>query len=288
MPHRIHRRLSPVLGAFALAVAGLACSNSSAATLAFPSPGAAPTTPAAQREEALRSIPFEKLTAHASSEIRSIAERPTLYRRLPSQSIDCDPRMFLFLVRHPEVIVGIWKKMDISQVSTQRVGPYQLMADDRAGTKCKIDLVYGDNGLHIFVATGSYSGPLAPRPITGSGLFILRSGYAKGSSDRTTVNGTLDCFIQLDSLGADLLARTLSRLIGNTADHNFIETARFISQISQAAERNPTGLRDIAVDLNDIELPTRQRFIATIKDVYQRRTPQSADRQRTSYEGQRR
>jgi hypothetical protein len=51
-----------------------------------------------------------------------------------------------------------------------------------------------------------------------------------------------------------------------------VETARFISQISQAAERNPTGLRDIANDLEDITPPTRSRFIATIKDVFTRRT----------------
>jgi|SRR6056297_438634 len=223
-----------------------------------------------ERSEALQAVPFDRLTPAASARIRNIAERPTMYRRLPSQTIDCDPKMFLFLVRHPEVIVGIWERMEVSKVQTQRVGPYQLLADDSAGTQCKIDLVYGDSKTHVFVANGLYTGGLAPRKITGSGVFILRSEYADNAAGQAIVRGTLDCFIQLDNFGADLLARTLSGLIGKTADHNFVETAKFLAQISQGAERNPSGMRDLTLDLNQVEVPTKQEFVQTIVEVAQR------------------
>ncbi len=223
-----------------------------------------------ERADALNAIPFSRLTPQASQEIRSIAERPTLFRRLPTQAIDCDPKMFIFLARHPEVLVGIWDRMDVSKVRTRRIGPYQIEADDSAGTTCTIDLVYGDTKVHVYVARGTYTGTMAPRPITGSGVFVLRSDYAIGSGGRTTVSGTLDCFMQLDSLGADLLARTLSGVIGKTADHNFIETARFMSQVSQAAERNPSGMRDLAMDLDKVEVPTRHAFANTIIEVARR------------------
>ena len=240
------------------------------AGLCIASPTARAQSIDAQRSDAIRAVPFDRLTPAAAGTIRDIVERPTLYRRLPSRAIDCDPQMFIFLVRHPEVLVGIWERMEISEVQTRRVGPFKIAADDSAGTTCTIDLVYGDARTHVFVAEGVYTGVMAPRPITGSGVFLLRSDYVKGADGRTTVRGTLDCFIQLDNLGADLIARTLSSMIGKTADHNFVETARFIAQVSLASERNPSGMRDLALDLRQVESPTRKEFAAAIIDVARR------------------
>lgn len=222
--------------------------------------------PATDRDEAIASIPYSMLTPAAATKIRGIVERPTIYRRLPPERIECDPSMFVFLVRHPDVIVGIWQRMEISKVETQRIGPYQLVADDHAGTTCTVDLIYGDATTHIYVARGKYDGPLVPRPVTGSGVFILRSQYAGGGNGPSYVHGTLDCFLQLDNLGVDLVARTFSGMIGKTADQNFVETAKFMAQISQAAGNNPTGMRDLALDL-PVEPKTREAFAEAIIDV---------------------
>ena len=78
--------------------------------------------------------------------------------------------------------------------------------------------------MHIFVAEGSYDGVLVAKPVRGKAVFILHSSYARSSSGGTTVTGSLDCFIQFEGLGADLIARTLSGLIGRSADNNFSET----------------------------------------------------------------
>jgi hypothetical protein len=225
--------------------------------------------PAGVKELALGAIPYDRLTPEATQSIQEIVQKPTIFRRLPSQIIDCDPKMFVFLVRNPEVLVGIWDRMDVSSVQTQRIGPYQLTADDNAGTKCTIDLVYGDSRTHIYVGKGVYTGPLAARPITGSGVFILQSQYAENDG-RTTVQGTLDCFIKIDSVGLDLVARTLAGLIGKTADHNFAETARFMSQVSGASERNPGGMRDLALELPQASPATRVAFAETIIDLAKR------------------
>ena len=55
-------------------------------------------------------------------------------------------------------MVGIWDLMGITNVHIDRTGPYQLEARDGSGTTCRIDLVYGDPNVHIFVANGSYDG----------------------------------------------------------------------------------------------------------------------------------
>lgn len=224
----------------------------------------------ATREAAIRLLPTQRLTADANRTIQTIVQSPTIYRRLPTQAIDCDRDMFIFLARNPEVLVGMWDLMGITNVTIRRTGPYKLEAVDGSGTTCVVDLVYGDPNLHIFVATGHYDGKMVAKPIEGSGVFILSSRYSESAEGRTTVTGTIDCFLQLDSLGADLVARTLSGLIGRSADNNFTETARFIAQVSQASEKNPPAMLDVASRLPQVDESTRQDFITQINEVARR------------------
>ncbi|MGB7342868.1 MAG: hypothetical protein WBD20_01530 [Pirellulaceae bacterium] len=209
---------------------------------------------------------MNRLTPQARERIHSIAKSPTLYRRLPTQAIDCDRDMFLFLTRNSETLVGIWDLMGITEVQTRRTGQYQLEAQDGAGTTCTVDLIYGDPNLHIFIADGMYDGSMTAKPIRGSGVFVLRSDYAE-SQTGTKVTGTLDVFVQFHGLGTDLIVRTLSGVIGRSADNNFVETARFIGQVSQASASNPPAMIDVANRLPQVDEVTKQQFATVIKTV---------------------
>lgn len=224
----------------------------------------------AHREAVLKALPLDRLTPEARVRILEIAENPTLFRQLPSQAVQCDQDMFLFLTRNPDVLIGLWDLMDITKVQCERIGPYQIEATDQAGTVCKVDLVYGDTEQHIFVVEGSYDGKMVPTPIRGKGVFVLHSAYAQSVEGETTVSGTLDCFVQLESLGVDLIARTFSPIIGRSADTNFVQTARFISQVSQASSQNPAAMLDIANRLPQVEPPVRKAFADTIVTVARR------------------
>lgn len=217
-----------------------------------------------QRQQVIASLPMQRLTRQAQDRILSIANSPTLYRRLPTQAIDCDRDMFLFLTRNPEVMVGIWDLMGITKVQTHRTGPYHLEARDGSGTRCHVDLVYGDPNLHIYVTDGSYDGKLVTKPILGRGVFVLRSSYSTSASGNTTVTGTIDCFVQIENLGADLVVRTLGGLIGRSADKNFVETARFMSQVSQASATNPPAMIDVAHRMPQVSDPIKQKFMSAI------------------------
>ncbi|QDV68518.1 hypothetical protein Poly24_22270 [Rosistilla carotiformis] len=217
----------------------------------------------AEREAAIAALPLDRLTQTARKRVEQIISHPTMFRRLPTQGMDCDRDMFLFLVRHPEVLVGIWDVMDITQVQMQRTGPYNLVASDGQGTSCEIELIYGDSQTHLYIARGKYEGSMVAKPLTGSGVFVLHSSYARSSSQRETIGGQMDVFLDIDSIGADLVVRTLGPLIGKSADHNFVETAKFIAQISQASEVNPEGVKKLGQQIPQVSDPVRAGFIDT-------------------------
>lgn len=205
-------------------------------------------------------IPWNQLTREAAAQIRQVTSAPTLSRTLAPQAIHCDRELFLFLVRHPEAIVGMWDVMGITKVTTRRTGPYSLTGSDGAGTVCEIDLIYGTPELHIFYVTGSYEGPLLTGAVTGRSVVVLESGYTDTAEGQSIVTGKMHVYMQLDGLGLDLVARTLQSLVWQTTEQNFAETSKFMSQIYSVSRRNPMGMQDLAQRLPNVDESIREEL----------------------------
>lgn len=221
-------------------------------------------------DQAIQSIPFDRLTDEAQAKLWKIVSQPSIYRRLPVTRLQSDTDMYLFLVRHPEVIVNMWDLMGVTKVSLRRTGDFTFSANDGAGTTGNGELIYGDKETHLVLGEGTYEGPILKHKIHGRCLMVLKSGYGPNGDSRTQITHRLDMFIQLDNVGADLLAKTLQPLVGKSADHNFVETSRFLGQISQAAETRPTGMQQLAGRLAKVDPPVRDRFASLSAEIYTR------------------
>lgn len=234
----------------------------------------------ASQQEALRAMPVNKLNEEAQRKVMSVLERPSIYRRLPTKSVDCDPEMFVFLVRNPEVVVNIWEIMQISQMVAERTGPYSWKGNDGQGTDSNVELVYGTEETHLFYGEGFYEGPLLKRKVSGRCVMLLRSGYALGQDLRAQINNKLDVFIAIDNVGAELIAKTLQPLVGSTADGNFTEATRFLAKLSETAEKNPDGMPRLAAKLNRCEDNVKQGFTTVSSSVNRRVAERMANVQR--------
>lgn len=231
------------------------------------------------KREAIEAIPFDQLAEEAHAKLWSVVSRPSLYRRMPTAVIPSDPDLYVFLVRHPEVIVNMWDLMGITKVKINRNADYVFNASDGAGTDSRVELIYGDQNLHVMFAEGTYEGPLLKNEIRGRCVLVLRSNYAKAQDSNTYVTSLLDVFLQIDNVGAELIARTLHPIVGSTADQNFVESVKFVGQVTQAAESRPQRLQQLSQRLTKINGPVRQQFstLAAIagKRAVQRRTGQT-------------
>lgn len=216
---------------------------------------------AATQSNAVDRIPFARITGNAGDNIRSVVDRPSFFRRLPTQTIECDPDLYTLLVRHPEIIVNIWDLMGITKVDIKRAAPYVFKGHDGAGTTCRAELLYGTSDIHIYYGTGSYSGTLAARDIDGRCVCVLHSTSATNRAGRPTMTVTMDVFMKLDNFGADLLTRTLGPLVGKTADYNFVESAKFVSQLYELCRSNPIGAQELGARLNKVDPAVQAKFL---------------------------
>ena len=234
----------------------------------------------AAQQEALRGMPLNKLNEEAQRKVMSVLERPSIYRRLPTKSVDCDPELFVHLVRNPEVVVNIWEIMGISQMVAERTGSYTWKGNDGQGTESNVELVYGTDETHLFYGEGFYEGPLLKRKVSGRCVMLLRSGYGLGQDYRAQISNKLDVFIAIDNVGAELIAKTLQPLVGSTADSNFTEATRFLAKLSETAEKNPDGMPRLAAKLNRCEESVKQGFTAVSSTVNRRVAERMANVQR--------
>ena len=234
--------------------------SAATARAADPSAGKA-TNSRAARDEAVKSIPFDKLSGEMRTRVSTVINNVSVYRRLPTQSIDCDPDLFVFLVRNPEVIVDIWRVMGITNMTLDRSGPDRYRASRRPGDdrECRIRLSQRRLTRYLFRGNVRRADvpDQAPRTMRDDLEKQLRSrvertGLGRQSPRRLPADR--------ESRAPRSLPRHCSRLLGKTADHNFSETTSFVGTLAHTAETNPSGVSRLAQRLRHVEPQIRQQF----------------------------
>ncbi len=200
--------------------------------------------------------------------VDKIVGKATLYRRLPSRVIDCDGELFDYLVDHPEVVVDCWNVMGVSRLQLEPKGNGRYQASDTAGAVGDVRVLHREGSTTagtpplrmLILANGTYEAKPMPHAIRGSSVMLLRAEAVEEANGRSYVTTHLDTFIRFDQAATKLVAKTLQPLIFRTADHNFIETMRFVSIFSRTAETNPSGMQRLSTNLTQVDPATQREF----------------------------
>jgi len=261
----MYRRLRLAIAALLLlAAAPLSAQNRAAATGSR-----------AARQDAQRSIPLDKIDADSRNKVSAVINNPSIFRRLPLVVTECDPDLYLFLVKHPEVVVNIWDVMGISKVTLNRVSADTFRASDGAGAQGTVKYCYSTHDTQVIYADGTYEGPTFSRPVRAQCVLLLKSGYIQETNNRYYVTSRMDAFIHIEHVGVELLAKTFQPLVTKSADYNFTETAGFLGSISRTAEVNARGMARLANKLTRVEPELREQLTKLSANVAQK----SAERQ---------
>ncbi len=225
----------------------------------------ASTSEAAQRE-AIQAIPLKKIHPRYRKSVHKVLTDSSLFRRMPTQMVDCDPKMFTYLMKNPEMLVEMWQQMGISQVTLKRTGANTFSLADGAGTTGNLILVEqkcdGDAQNRIVMyAEGAYDGKPFKRPVHAQCVLLLRSGSMQETNGRDYVACRLDSFVRIERTSLELFAKALHPWVGKTADANFADTINFISNLSQAAEQKPASIERLVNSLPRVTEGRQQRMV---------------------------
>lgn len=222
------------------------------------------------RRSAIESIPLDKLDAEAQAKVRSVLSQVTVFRRLPVRVIDCDPNLYLFLIRHPDVVVNIWEVLKVSSLQLRQTGPLTYRVAETAGTLAKAEFLYQSHDTHIIYGEGFYDGPLFMKPMKGRCLMVLKTGYVREPNGRYYITTRLDTFLRVESGAAELLTKVFHPLVGKTADVNFVQTVAFLGSLSRTAEVNHQGVQRLASRLKNVRLESRETLATLAAKIGER------------------
>jgi len=218
------------------------------------------TTSRAARQSAIRSIPYEKLDTEAKTRVARVLSTAAVFRRLPIRVIQCDPELYLFLVRHPDVVVNIWEVLGVSQLTMRQTGPDTFQMADGQGMVAVLKFLYRSHDTHLIYIEGRYDGSLSSRPVRCRGLMVLKTGYVREPDGRYYITSRLDTFAHITPGGVEFLTNTFQPLVGKVADMNFVQTAGFVGSLSRTAEVNHRGVERLAARLHQVRPDVRQEF----------------------------
>lgn len=224
------------------------------------------TSSAAAREEAVRAIPWRAMDPESRRLAQSVVQNTSIYRRLPTRVIDCDPDMFSFLIQHPEIVIDVWKLMGVSRVTLDKLPDGTYRGTDGAGTTGAVRFLhagFGPNGkvLAVVYADGKYDGNPFPTALKAQSMMVLRAQAGQEINGRRYITVRVDTFVHVDQMGVELVAKTVQPWINKIADQNFIETLTFVSNFSRTAEKNPQGMQRLSTRLASIDEPTRTQLV---------------------------
>jgi len=226
-----------------------------------------PSTSRASREDALATIPRERLNAEQLQKVDELVAKTSIFRRLPTQVIECDPQIYQYVMEHPEIVANIWQLLGIEKVVLKPIGPDVYQAEDGAGTKGVLHFLYRSPELHVIYSEGTYDGPMFTQNVSGGCLLILKTGYQREVDGKYYITSRVDTFIRLDNVGLEFLAKTFQPLVGRVVDYNFIATGSFVESLSHTAEKNPAGMQRLAAKLQHVEPGVREEFVAVTQEV---------------------
>jgi hypothetical protein len=229
-----------------------------------------------EMQASFQKIPWNDLSPAAQSKIKSVVSGASLFHRLPQQTIYADPEIYHYFVQHPDLVIGFWEQLGATQISLREVRENRYFLKETSETTAIIDVLHRTNDVCIVYAKGEYRGPLLAKSYQGEVILILRTQLTRDESNEPIVICDLDAFIQINSLGADVLAKLFFASLTKIADSNFEITTSFVGQISNAASRNTDSLKATTEEITSV----RHEVCADFCDIVDRVAVRFARRNR--------
>jgi hypothetical protein len=266
LPRRVRVASNTLCWCAAVLVAAFATTVQGAGISIIPSSDSDATSSRAAHDDAVRAIPWRQMSPASRQTAQTVINSTSIYRRLPTRIIDCDPDLFTFLLQHPEIVIDVWRVMGISQVALDKSPDGIYHGTDGAGTTGTVRYLFCNWGqsahnIAVVYANGAYQGPPFVTPLKAQSITLLRSSAVRETNGRHYITVRIDSFVRVEQLAVEIIAKTVQPWIAKTADQNLIETLTFVSNFSRTAEKNPQGIKRLANRLDALDEPTRNELV---------------------------
>ena len=216
--------------------------------------------------KAKQAVPVDSMPGGWQTRVGQVLKNLSIYRKLPDIRCETDPRVVSYFLDNPEVAVGIWRALGVSNVSMVRTGPYTFRADDGQGSRGDLSVVYRDAGQQVIFCDGVFVNPVSGKPIQAKAVIHFRHRPERSADGRVFSRHDATMFVSLPSNTVEAVARAISPVSNRLADRNFQEVSLFIRMMNVAMTEQPAWVRDLSSRLTDVR-PTERASLVALTDT---------------------
>ena len=202
--------------------------------------------------KAKAAVPTQAMPGRNGQLVDDVLSNLSIYRRLPDIRCEADPRVLDYFLNHPDVAVGIWRALGVSSVQLTQTGPDQYLADDGAGSKGNLSVLYRDAGQQVIFCDGVFLNPVNKQPIQARAVIHFRHRGERSRDGRLFTRHDATMFVSLPSHGYEAVARAISPISNKLADRNFQEVSLFVRMMSLAMTEQPDWVADLSDRIADV------------------------------------
>ncbi|MEE2738833.1 MAG: hypothetical protein VX435_11450 [Planctomycetota bacterium] len=227
-------------------------------------------TPNQQRTDTLSALAREGLSAQSWQKITPLITRGSLFQPLSTEVIRCDPKLYEFLLDHPDVTVSMWKAMGISRIEMVRVQDNIYQIRTPSGLQGVVTFLLRGPNSRIILFEGHFRDPLTGRKVLSQALLYLRCTYLLESDQEYYVVHHLDIFVKLASKRTSLFMKLLSPFTRSQSKQNFLQISNFLTALYTAAAERPDSMATLINRLEGIQAQDRYQLHDTVKHLFSR------------------
>lgn len=221
------------------------------------------------RKACLAKLPLDKLTPANRTNAEYVLKDVSMFRVLPKIHLDVNHAAYAYFIAHPDVVVSIWRQMQLSEFKMWQTGPFSYEVDAGDGTIGTLDVIYQTPGETIVLCSGVYKSPLIAKPISAKALLYLQTEYYPGQDRKQdSISHQVTMYVSFPSQTVEVAAKILAPVSNAILDRNFKEVSIFIHMMSLAMERQPGWVEQLAGNLEGILPIRRPQLLKVAARVY--------------------
>ena len=224
-----------------------------------------------QRIDTLSALAREDISAQSWQKITPLITQGSLFQPLSTEVIRCDPRLYEFLLDHPDVTVSMWKAMGISRIEMVRVQDNIYQIRTPSGLQGVVEFLLRGPNSRIILFEGHFRDPLTGRKVPSQALLYLRCTYLLESDQQYYVVHHLDIFLKMASKRTSLFMKLLSPITLSQSKQNFLQISNFLTSLYTAAVERPDSMATLINRLERIQTQDRYQLHDTMKHLFDRK-----------------
>lgn len=215
----------------------------------------------AVRKQSIADLGLERLSEEAQQKSQALLKNVGMFRHLPTISFECDPAVYDYFLRNPDVAVATWRAMEISQFQLHERSPNHYHADAGDGSVGDVELYLHTPNDTIIYCDGAFKSPLLPKPIVARSLMRLQTSFVQEQDGRIIGTHSGDVFVEFPSNAVEAAARVVAPVSHSIADRNFKQMTLFVHLMSQAMVKNPGWVEQLGNKLDGISKQRKLEFL---------------------------